>query len=422
MDFRIQKSILEGTVSVPGSKSHTVRAVAIASLADSASIIHCPLISADTCSALSAFSALGAKIESGDSWRIKGISAESGLEPACVDVGNSGTTLYIAMACAALFGRTVRFTGDQQICRRPASALLQALDELGADVATDLGNGCAPLTVRGPLRGGEIRLDCSKTSQYLSALLIACPLAAGNTDIVALDLVERPYVEMTLSWLQSQGIRVINMGCKRFHIPGRQHYTGFERAIPADFSSATFFMCAGALAGKEVVLQGLDPADPQGDKAVVQMLSDMGADIHWSDSDLIIRKSELHGCELDLGDTPDALPALAVCACFAEGTTIIKNVSQARLKETDRIQVMADELGKMGADITQTPDGIIIRGGRLHSAEVEGHGDHRIIMALAVAGLALNGDTVVKQAEAVDVTFPSFAALIKSIGGAISVE
>ena len=419
MKLSISKSELNGLVDIPGSKSHTVRAVAIASLADGTSVIHNPLEAADTRSAVSAFSSLGASINTADAWTVTGIGPYPVPPAIPVDVGNSGTTLYIAMACAALADGVTVFTGDEQICRRPAGPLIDALNSLGAVVKSINGNGCAPLTIQGPLKGGEIVMDCSRTSQYLTALLLACPLAQGRTIVNVPKLVEQPYIEMTLSWLESQNIRIDREGFGKFEIPGGQHYSGFERSVPGDFSSAAFFICGAVLCGGEVVLQGLDPNDTQGDKAIIDMLIEMGADIYWRGMNLAVSGSELHGSVLDLGDTPDALPALAVTACFASGETRIVNVAQARLKETDRITVMTSELRKMGADIEELPDGMIINGRGLHSSEVLGYGDHRVIMALAMAGMAVDGMTIINNADAVDVTFPTFVSLMKSIGAQI---
>lgn len=419
MKLSVNKSSLFGSAVIPGSKSHTVRAVAIASLANGKSIIHNPLEAADTRSSVSTFTSLGAHIHAAKSWSITGINSHPIPPINPIDVGNSGTTLYIAMACAALADGTTVFTGDEQICRRPAGPLIDALNSLGAHVESSNGNDCAPLSIKGPLIGGEIVLDCSKTSQYLTALLLACPLSNAHTTIIAERLVEQPYIEMTLDWLKSQNIRVEHQGLTRFDIPGGQHYSAFERSVPGDFSSAAFFICGATLCGSEVILQGLDPKDTQGDKAIVKMLVEMGADIYWQGTDMVIHSSSLHRTVLDLGDTPDALPALAATACFASGKTRIVNVAQARLKETDRISVMTSELRQMGADIEELPDGMVINGGGMHPAVVNGHGDHRIIMALAMAGMALDGETVIQDADAVDVTFPTFASLMKSLGADI---
>lgn len=422
MKLVVNKSELAGSVRIPGSKSHTIRAVAVASLADGQSVIRGPLVASDTLAAIDAYRLLGAEILKQDDWVVRGVGGRPHVPENVIDVGNSGTTLYIAMGSAALVDDCSVLTGDDQIRRRPADPLIDALNSLGARVESTRGNGAAPIIIRGPIKGGGIRLDGSKTSQYLTSLLINCPLAHGETIIDVDNLIEKPYVRMTLGWLSEQGIEVENEDFRRFRIPGGQAYRPFDRAVPADWSSATFFMCAAAITGSELVLTGLDTEDTQGDKAIAEMLARMGAEVMPVEGGLRVAGRPLRGVELDLNDTPDALPALAVTACFADGETRLVNVPQARLKETDRITVMREELEKMGADIRELPDGLVIRGTRLKPAAVHGHYDHRVIMALAIAGLALTGETTIYSAEALSVTFPTFAELMQDAGAKMRVD
>lgn len=417
-----RKSKLSGSVRIPGSKSHTIRATAIASLADGTSHVREPLVAFDTLAAFDAYRLMGAQALRQDDWVIRGVGGQPCVADNVIDVGNSGTTLYVALGSAALTDGCTVFTGDGQIRRRPAQPLIDALNALGASVESTRGNGMAPIVVRGPMRGGEIKLDCSQTSQYLTSLLLNCPLARGETVIEAENLTEKPYVEMTLRWLADQGIELDNDDFRRFRIPGGQSYKAFDKAIPADFSSATFFMCAAAITRSDLTLLGLDMNDSQGDKAVAGMLAEMGATVEYVPDGIRIIGGALQGADFDLADTPDALPALAVTACFAEGETRLFNVPQARLKETDRISVMREELEKMGADVDELPDGLAIRGSYLTPTFLHGHADHRVIMALAMAGLAAyGGDTTVYTAEALSVTFPNFVDLMNSIGGEMSI-
>lgn len=422
MNLIINKSMLSGSVEIPGSKSHTIRALVIASLAGGTSRIRKPLVALDTLAGLNACRLLGADILKQEDWIVRGVSGRPKVPDNVIDVGNSGTTLYIALGTACLANGYTVFTGDDQIRRRPAKPLIDALNALGAKVESTRGNGMAPIIVRGPMKGGNIKLDGSKTSQYLTSLLINCPLAAGDSYIEVENLIEKPYVEMTLKWLEEQGISVENDDFKRFSIPGNQQYKPFDKSVPADFSSATFFLCAAAITGADLTLVGLDMNDTQGDKAVVDMLAAMGAKVEQTSAGLRIIGGNLRGIEIDLANTPDALPALAVTACFARGETRLVNVPQARLKETDRIAVMCEELTKMGADIEELPDGLIIRGSKLHSAFVHGHADHRVIMALAIAGLCVEGETTISTAEALSVTFPTFVELMQGIGAIIQIQ
>jgi|YelNatPaOPRAMG01_1025707.scaffolds.fasta_scaffold21942_4 3-phosphoshikimate 1-carboxyvinyltransferase len=420
--FVCRPSRLRGAVTVPGSKSHTIRAVAIASLAAGTSRIEAPLESGDTASAVRVFRALGARIDCQPGlWTIAGTGGDLRAPAEPLDAGNSGTTVNIAMGTAALLrAGQVTLTGDEQIQRRPNGPLIAALNDLGAHVASVRGNGCPPLMIRGRLRGGTTTIEC-KSSQYLTSLLLNCPLADGDTVIQVPVLEERPYVEMTLDWLRRQGIQFAQTGLREFRIPGRQAYRPFTWRIPADFSSATFFLCAGAIGDNDVLVRGLDLNDPQGDKAVLDYLRQMGARVDVLPDGIRVRPGRLRGCRLDLNATPDALPMMAVLACFATGTTTLANVAHARIKETDRITTMREELTKLGAKVTELPDGLVIEGGPLTAAEVTGHHDHRIAMALAIAGTALAGETIVHTAESATITFPTFADCLRGLGADVRV-
>jgi 3-phosphoshikimate 1-carboxyvinyltransferase len=221
---------------------------------------------------------------------------------------------------------------------------------------------------------------------------------------------------MTLQWLDRVGLNYTSKGLDWFKIPGGQSIKGFECDIPGDFSTASFFICGGVLAGRDLVLEGLDINDSQGDKAVIEYLRRMGADIEVEDDKLIINKSSLKGVDIDLNATPDALPALAVTACFADGPTKLYNVPQARSKETDRISVMRSELSRIGGDIEELEDGLIIRPARLKGGKVDGHGDHRVVMSLALAGLVTDEPVVVSGSQAAAITFPEFVGLMRGLG------
>lgn len=418
MKLSIQQSALTGAVEIPGSKSHTIRAVAIAALAEGDSSIREPLESADTLSAVTAYRALGADIETSPGlWKVKGTGGKLRAPDNVVDVGNSGTTLRVAMGSAALLSEgMVVFTGDHQIRSRPAGPLCQSLCDLGASVRSTRGNGCAPLVVEGRLSGGKTSIK-AVTSQYLSSLLMCCPLAENDSTIKVPLLNEAPYVNITLDWLERQGIHVEWDDFTEFHIPGGQSYKPVDRRIPGDFSSATFFLAAGALPGNAIDSVGLDMTDTQGDKAVVDYLMQMGAEIEVKEGRVSVRAAKLVGCELDLNATPDALPMMAALACFAEGTTRLVNVPQARLKETDRISVMKEELEKLGAKIEELEDGLVIHQSQLHGAEVQGHDDHRVVMALAIAATQIREETVIHGYEAVAITFPGFAEALETLGG-----
>jgi len=424
MDLIVEKSVLNGRVTIPGSKSHTIRAVMIASLANGSSTIRAPLVSEDTLSAVRCCRGLGAMIDTNqaDAWQVEGTGGQVAAPQGPLGAGNSGTTLNLAMGLAAL-GRpaqAIELTGDEQVRRRPVEPLIESLRDLGASAESIKDNGCPPVRVSGRLTGGRTRIAC-QTSQYLSSLLLACPLAQGDSDIEITLLNEPDYVQMTMDWLDRQEIVYEQRQMHRFHIQGGQSYRPFDVTIPADFSSATFFLCGAALLpGSDVMIAGLDFFDSQPDKAVVDYLRRMGADIQQGEEGVRVRSRPLQGATIDMNRTPDALPAMAVTAAFAHGPTQLVNVPQARTKETDRIACMAKELRKFGARTEELADGLVINPTQsLRAAHVEGHGDHRIVMALSLAGMAIEGGSRIRGAEAMNVTFPTFVDMMSDLGASM---
>ena len=410
---------LSGRIAVPGSKSHTIRAVVAALLAEGTSEIHAPLYSADTRSALNAAALLGAKVcETPAVWKITGCGKNFSPRSEVIDLGNSGTTMRIITAASALGRCKVSFDGDASLRTRIMAGELEALTALGA-VCTST-KGFAPLSVKGPLQGGKTKVD-GTTSQYLTALLMALVMAEKDSVLTLDFLNEADYVRITLDWLKRCGIKVGHSeDLLHFESPGNQHYQPFSRVIPADFSTAAFPLGAGVIAGKEVRIANLDFDDLQGDKKVFEFVRQMNGDISFEKDEVVVRKSALSGGVFDLNATPDALPVMAVLGCYAKGDTHLVNVPQARLKECDRIACMTRELRKMGADIEELADGMIIHGGKtLKGAATESYGDHRIAMALTVAAIGACGNTQIKDGECCQVTYPAFAEDFKALGVSI---
>jgi 3-phosphoshikimate 1-carboxyvinyltransferase len=431
MDCTITPHRFSGNIRIPASKSHTIRALLLASAAEGISTLEYPLDSLDARSCIAACRAFGAKIEevaeNGMLRRliVTGQPPEKGdTAPKTIDVGNSGTTLFFSLAFAAAGKAPVTFIGDNQIAGRSAAPLLDALSALGARITSR--NGCTPITVRGPLRGGQVTLPCP-TSQYLSALLLALPLCRRDVTVeIAIPLLnELPYIKMTLAYLQkylrNDAIGHAEHSGSRFKaagvsvpdtwtvpaaitIQGGGRYLPFNAGVTGDFSSAAFPACAGAVSGGEVTLEGLDFDDEQGDKAFFDLLAKAG-----TGSPPLLPLGTV-----DLNATPDLLPVAAVLACYGAGETRLVNVAHARIKETDRITVMREELSKLGADISELPDGLVIRGGKkLHGGLVDGRQDHRVVMALAVAALGAESPVTIAGAEAADVTYPDFLRLLR---------
>ena len=432
----IKKSQINGNIIVPGSKSHTIRAIAIACLAKGQSKIINPLISEDTVSALNAARALGVNVvEHQNYWIIDGVNGKLTEPKKTIDLGNSGTTLRLFSAMAATSNITVIFDGDESLRSRPMQPLLSALEQLGAQVESN--EGKCPLKITGALNGGYVKVD-GTTSQYASALLISTPLLSKDSVIEVDNLNEVPYVDITLQWLKSQNINYKTYGYyNKFEVKGNQVYNAFEYNIPADFSTATFPLLATAITQGECVIENLDFSDAQGDKEVFSIFEKMGVKIEHGNVNLISNKpvddfdknddnynnsiANLESLKIDLNATPDALPAIAVAAACCKGTTIIHNVAQARIKETDRIACMTTELKKMGVNITETPDGMIIEGAeKLTGAVVNSYDDHRIAMALTIAGMVADGETIVLDCECAAVTYPEFFEDFIALGGDIT--
>jgi 3-phosphoshikimate 1-carboxyvinyltransferase len=447
MNVRIRPHRFSGRFRIPASKSHTIRRLLIASLAEGVSEIEFPLDSLDTRSCLAVCRGLGALVEERRGrepqnpnppdaeggrlvgWKITGTGGRPGTgedEPRRFDVGNSGTTLFLALAAAALGREPVVFTGDEQIRRRSAAPLLEALAGLGVRAESLDRTGCAPILIQGPWKGGKVRLPCP-TSQYLSALLLAAPLAPPGTvtEIETPLLNEKPYVEMTLAYLRAQNLPFeAAPDFSRFAIPGGGAWGPLSGPVPGDFSSAAFPACAAAVSGGDVQLLGLDPGDTQGDKVFLDMLAQMDCGIRWEEAggEWVLGVSgpaALRAGVFDLNAAPDLLPAAAAAAAYAEGETALVNVAHARIKETDRIAVMAEELAKLGGRCTERPDGLLIHGrppaggtAPLRGGVVHSHGDHRIAMALAAAALGAAGPVEIGDAGCAAVTYPGFLELL----------
>ena len=333
MNISVRKSKIAGQVEIPGSKSHTIRAVFLASLASGTSTIKMPLVSEDTIACLRAASVLGAWIKRGDDtvWRISGTGGHL-LQPArVIDMGNSGTGLRLFAAMAALGNFKIRFDGDDSLRTRKMKPLLDALSAMGA--LTESASGQCPLSVTGPVDGREVMVD-GKTSQYLSALLLLAPMLKNDTTIHVDNLNERPYVLMTVEWLKRQKIEVeFDEKMTRFKVPGGRKYQPFTAVIPVDFSTASFPLLAAAITGGEVKIPNLDFSDMQGDKAVFDHFASMGVKItHGSHFTTVKGPRKLKAFDLDLNATPDALPVLAVAAACADGVSYLRNVPQARIK------------------------------------------------------------------------------------------
>lgn len=421
MKLTIQKSEVKGTVNAPPSKSYTHRAIAIAALSKKATVSNL-LMSEDTKATIRASEAFGAAVESKkDLLIIKGFDGKPTTPENVIDVANSGTTLRIMTAVSSLANGATVLTGDASIRTRPNTPLLNALNDLGAEAFSTRNNGMAPLVVRGKMWGGRVYIDGSISSQFISALLIACPFAQNKTAIsIKGELKSRPYVDITIDMLKDAGAKIICDAPNTFTIPPNQEYNLKSYNVPGDFSSASYIMAAGALCG-EVTIKNLFPSE-QGDSALIGILEKMGAQITWNQKkgEVRVSKGRLKGISVDVSKTPDLVPTLAVLGAAAEGTTVIENAEHVRYKETDRLHAITLELKKMGVDIKEEKDRLIIKGGAMKGANVHGWDDHRIVMALAIAGMVAGGTTI-DTIESVSISYPGFFEDLRKLGAVVDV-
>ncbi|MFB6256988.1 MAG: 3-phosphoshikimate 1-carboxyvinyltransferase, partial [Haloplanus sp.] len=366
MDVDIIRSRVRGQARAPPSKSYTHRAVLAAGYSDGA-VVADPLVSADTRATMRAVEAFGGRIErADDELGVAGFAGRPGVPDDVIDCANSGTTARIVTACAALADGLTVLTGDDSLRSRPQGPLLDAIDQLDGRAESTRGNGQAPLVVGGNVGGGTVSIPGDVSSQYITALLMAGAVTENGVDIdLQTELKSAPYVDITLEVLDAFGVEAMETDAG-YRVPGGQRYEREDAyPVPGDFSSMSYPLAAGAVAGDEdgVVVEGAYPS-AQGDSAIVDVLERMGADISWDREagEITVRRSDLSGVEVDVGDTPDLLPTVAVLGAAADGDTRIVNCEHVRYKETDRVRAMATELETLGAAVTEEADALTIHG------------------------------------------------------------
>lgn len=428
MNVHVKPGFLKGSLQVPGSKSHTIRSVLLATLAGGRTCIENPLASGDGLSALAASRAFGAIVkEEENRWVVQGRGGILQVPSNVLDTGNSGTTTCLFTSVASLVDGYTVITGDEQIRRRPILPLVDALNALGATAfLTRGGQGCPPVVVKGVLQGGTVTIE-GKNSQYVSSLLLSAPLAKRTTVIQVVNALEKPYVQLTLDWMKRLGIEVANPAdYTQFVVEGGQQYQSGDFTIPSDWSAVAFPLVAAAITRSDLVLTGLDFSDSQGDKRVVDILARFGANVYRQN------ESELHivggerlkgGLTIDLSDIPDALPALSVLATQAEGRTVFVNLEHVRQKETDRVAEMTAKLNSLGCSLHIERDSLVVDGPTpIQGGIVSSSDDHRIAMALVAAGLASEGEVVITDAQCADVSFPGFFSKFAACGAGLFIE
>lgn len=404
---------INGRVRLPGSKSITHRALLMAALAEGESEIGNPLRAEDTVLTAEALQQFGVRVEWGED-RVSVTPPRKRWEGprGPILLGNSGTGTRLLLAVAAAGEGKFLFDGSPRLRERPIGPVLEALGKLGTGCRWLDRTGYPPVEIecRG-LSGGEVEVDASKSSQFLSALLIAAPCARGEVRIGWMQPVASfPYVRLTLSMMRQAGIDFRPMGENVIAVPAPQPYVPLRLTVEGDFSSASYFWAAAAVTGGTVHTSPLSERSVQGDRRLLDVLEQMGCSVCWEEDGVrVTGGSELNPVDVDMNDMPDMVPTLAVLAAFAGGRTRIRNVAHLRMKESDRLRAVALELMKMGVSVSELADGLEIHGGEVHTPRlpIESHNDHRIAMAFAVAGLRTGGMEI-HGAEAVAKSFPSF--------------
>ncbi len=418
MKYRVQKSPLSGTIEIPPSKSHTHRALLFALLANGTSRIDKYLDTPDSAAMLKTIEQLGAKVKKSENWlEIEGVGPQLHPPEDVINASNSGIILRFIGALAALIPTYTVITGDHSIrTRRPVKPLLDALNELGTLAESMGGDGYAPIIIKGSLAGGKCSLD-GQDSQPVSALLIATSFASAPSEITVKNPGEKPWIDLTLSWFDFLKLPYENKDYTHYRIPGGASFSGFNYTVPGDFSSLAFPVAAALITQSEITIDNVAMEDVQGDKKLLEALKQMGAKFETVGRSLNIKKSgPLKGCTLDINDYIDAITILAVIGCYAEGETILTNAAIARKKECDRIHAITTELKKMGADIEEKEDGLIVRRSKLKGATLETYHDHRMVMSLTVAALGAEGESTIEGVECVAKTYPNFKKHMKQLG------
>ena len=414
MERYFDPSEIKGTVKAPASKSMTQRAIAAALLANGESIIRHPSYCDDSLAAMSIATGLGARVEPHpEELRIVGSAI---LKEAKLNCGESGLAIRMFSPIAALYPSEITMVGAVSLKKRPMSMIEEALRQLGAECTTT--NGFLPITIKGPVKGGTCEIDGSVSSQLLTGLLMALPLAKKDSVIKVNNLKSKPYIDMTIQILGSFGITIENSDYELFRIPGNQRYKPVDYRVEGDWSGGAFLLVAGAIQG-ELKVEGLRYDSLQSDKSIITALDSAGARISITDDHIGISAREMKAFNFDATHSPDLFPPLVALACYCKGTSNIKGVSRLVFKESNRAQALMDEFSKMNIRVGINDDMMSITGGRPSGARVESHEDHRIAMAVTVASLGAAGRIYLRDSQCVAKSYPDFYKDLRQLGAAI---
>jgi len=419
MNCKIEKSQLNGEIICPPSKSYTHRAIFLAALSDGKSIVKNSLYSSDTRATIDACKTFGVDVhESGDVISIDNsinLEGQGGI----IDVVNSGTTIRIATAIAAISPNKTILSGDSSIKKRPMKPLLDSLESLGANCISD--DGKPPITVSGRIRGGEVKIMGDVSSQFISALLIIAPRLQNGLEInIEGNIVSKPYIDSTIASMEKFGVELVTEEKYKKYKIKPQVYKPTEFSVPSDFSNLALLLAAIVLVGNNVSIRISMGDLPQGDELFIDILEKMGVIVTLQNNMITVKTPvKLDGGKFDLGNTPDLLPPLAILVLKSQNPIWIYNVAHARFKETDRIKIIAREIKKIGVRVEEKDDGIILYPPEnIKSAKLESENDHRLFMAFCICGMYIGGCEV-SNPESVEVSYPNFISDITKIGGKI---
>jgi 3-phosphoshikimate 1-carboxyvinyltransferase len=401
---------VSATICVPGSKSLTQRALMAAALAQGNSFISNALIAQDSLHLIEGLRTLGAQIVSAEGgFFISGTAGKitnSGRE---LFLGNNGTALRFLTALVCLGKGKYVLTGEKRLCERPVGALVEALQNMGADISSR--NNCPPVEINANgLTGGKITLQDIESSQYVSALLLCAPYMPKGMDLTLQGgVVSTPYIDLTIAVMNNFGAKVTQTGKYEYHIAAGKIYRGREYRVEGDASSASYFFLAAALLKKTIRVAGINRQSKQGDIRLLSVLEELGCKVSSGENWVEVTGNNLAKGDFifDLNDMPDMVPTLAVLAAFREGQTVINNVAHLRIKESNRLAALVAELNRTGIEAREMPEGLVIQGGKMRPAKIETYNDHRIAMSFAVAGLVACGIEI-SDKKCVDKSFPAF--------------
>jgi 3-phosphoshikimate 1-carboxyvinyltransferase len=414
MERHLEPSALKGNIKAPASKSMTQRAIAAALLADGQSVIHNPSYCDDSLAAMSIAVGLGARVDPHVN-ELK-ITGSATLKETKLNCGESGLAIRMFSPVVALYPSEITLVGANSLKKRPMSMIEEALTQLGAKCTTS--GGFLPLTITGPLHGGKCEIDGSVSSQLLTGLLMALPLAAQDSEIKVNNLKSRPYIDMTIELLRSFGIKIDNSDYTNFHIPGNQKFVPNNYTVEGDWSGGAFLLVAGAINGN-LKVTGLRHDSRQSDIAILKALRTAGAELTEGEDFIEVSKSKMKAFDFDATQAPDLFPPLVALASYCEGTSSIKGVTRLVHKESNRAATLMEEFGKMNISVKITDDIMHVTGGQPAGARVESHDDHRIAMSVAVAALGASGKVSIRDSQCIAKSYPGFFDDMRHLGAKV---